>query len=277
MFSPYYAWSGWSDPLDHCSVNIALYGTSHSRWAMTERGRDSVDRSADFLRIGPSSLFWRSDSLVIDVAERSAPWSRRIAGTIRVTPEILPGKRFPLDDEGRHVWQPVAPRARIEIDLRHPALRWSGEAYLDSNFGVEPLESRFSGWSWSRARHGDGCVVLYDANRRDGAETSLALRFAADGSTHLQPVLPPSALPVTGWRLLRSTRADEGAPVLVRRTLEDTPFYARSLLSATVYGRPVLAFHESLSLDRFRSRLVRALLPFRMPRASEPRRGRTRE
>ena len=50
------------------------------------------------------------------------------------------------------------------------------------------------------------------------------------------------------------------------RTLEDTPFYTRSLLSARLLGERVAAVHESLSLDRFRTGWVQMLLPFRMPR-----------
>jgi carotenoid 1,2-hydratase len=51
------------------------------------------------------------------------------------------------------------------------------------------------------------------------------------------------------------------------RTLEDTPFYARSLLSVgNNAGVARLAMHESLDLERFRSPWVRRLLPFRMRR-----------
>jgi carotenoid 1,2-hydratase len=53
----------------------------------------------------------------------------------------------------------------------------------------------------------------------------------------------------------------------VRQTLEDGPFYARSILSTRVFGEDVPAMHESLSLDRFRKPWVQAMLPFRMPRA----------
>jgi carotenoid 1,2-hydratase len=52
----------------------------------------------------------------------------------------------------------------------------------------------------------------------------------------------------------------------VIQTLEDTPFYARSMLSTRLFGEAVTAVHESLDLDRFRTAWVRALLPFRMPR-----------
>jgi carotenoid 1,2-hydratase len=52
------------------------------------------------------------------------------------------------------------------------------------------------------------------------------------------------------------------------RTLEDTPFYARSIASATFGGQPSAVVHEELSLDRFRSPWVRFLLPFRMRRGA---------
>ena len=59
-------------------------------------------------------------------------------------------------------------------------------------------------------------------------------------------------------------RAREGT-VRNLRTLEDTPFYARSLLTDGTQA-PGLVIHETLSLDRFGSNWVQSLLPFRMPR-----------
>ena len=50
------------------------------------------------------------------------------------------------------------------------------------------------------------------------------------------------------------------------RSLEDGPFYARSLIESTLLGERVHGVHESLSLDRFAAPWVQALLPFRMPR-----------
>jgi carotenoid 1,2-hydratase len=52
----------------------------------------------------------------------------------------------------------------------------------------------------------------------------------------------------------------------VRTTLEDTPFYARSVLETEVFGKRATAMHESLSLTRFSKPWVQAMLPFRMPR-----------
>ena len=76
---------------------------------------------------------------------------------------------------------------------------------------------------------------------------------------------PRAALPMTGWRIARGTQA-EGGRASVVRTLEDTPFYARSIIEAKLLGERVHAMHESLSLDRFRLGVVKAMLPFRMPR-----------
>jgi carotenoid 1,2-hydratase len=264
VFSPYYAWSKRQDPLNHCAINIALYGKPGARWAMTERNRHAVTRAAERLAIGPSSLAWEGGTLVITVDEIGAPLPRRVRGTIRVTPQIMPGMAFPLDESGRHVWQPIAPQARIEVALEHPALRWHGSAYLDSNYGAEPLAEGFADWNWSRAHTSAGPVVLYDAMRRDGTPKSLALRFASDGAVTAFAPPAEAALPKTKWLLARGARSER--PASVQQTLEDTPFYARSLLTITLGGETVAAMHESLSLDRFRASIVQAMLPFRMPR-----------
>jgi len=110
--------------------------------------------------------------------------------------------------------------------------------------------------------------VLYDFKARDCALRSMALQFDAHGTVREREVPPLVSLPSTGWRLQRQTRADAGRQVHVLKTLEDGPFYSRSLLRTSVLGTSARAIHESLSLDRFRSRWVRCLLPFRMPRVA---------
>ncbi len=266
MFSPYYAWRGRRDPLNHCAVNVALYGGAEARWAMTERGRACVQRDPRNLHIGPSALHWQGGTLKIDVDEIGAPLPKPIRGTIRVTPSGLTGRSFALDRAGNHVWQPIAPRAHIDVKLERPDLRWSGTGYLDSNYGSEPLQDGFSHWSWSRAHLSEDSVVLYDAARRDGSETAMALRFAPDGAVQALAPPPPAHLPFTAWRIARPTRADRGHAVQLVQTLEDTPFYARSRIQTQLYGEQSEIFHESLMLDRFASPVVRAMLPFRMPR-----------
>jgi carotenoid 1,2-hydratase len=233
---------------------------------MTERGRGAIERAPDSLQIGPSSLRWDRGSLVIDIEERTAPWLRRLSGTIRVTPTGGAGPSLLLEAGGRHIWQPIAPQADIEVTLNRPDLRWGGKAYLDSNHGDEPLQAGFRRWSWARAHLSRRTVILYDVEDRGGSRRSHALRLESSGQAELLDPLPQADLPRTGWRLDRPTRADVGSSPSVTKTLEDGPFYARSLLSTKLYGEPAEAFHECLDLDRFSSPLVRAMLPFRMPR-----------
>lgn len=269
MFSPYYAAArrrtAAADPLHHCAVNVSLYGPGGKRWAMTERGRAGLTRDATTLQIGPSALRWDGAALTIDIDEWTVPWPSRLRGRVRVHPRSLPAGDHALDAAGRHRWQPIAPSARVEVDMQAPALRWAGPGYLDSNRGDAPLEADFVRWDWSRmALPHDGAAVLYDVDGRDGRATSLALRFDAQGG--VQEVEAPRCvtLPPSAWRVPRGTRSEGTARVL--RTLEDAPFYARSLVETRWLGAAVTAMHESLALDRFSQRWVQALLPFRMPR-----------
>ena len=272
MFSPYYASArrrapGTADPLNHCALNVALYGGRGHRWAMTERGRAGLRRDADTLAIGPSALAWDGDSLTATIDEITVPWPSRLRGTVRLRPSALTARSFALDAQGRHQWHPIAPSAHVEVNLSSPGLRWQGAGYLDSNDGTVPLEQDFQGWQWSRADLGaDRSVVLYDTEPHTGTGTSLALQFDADGAVRALPPPPVAALARSGWRMTRSTRCDAGTHAGVLRTLEDAPFYARSLVESTWQGQRVTAVHESLSLQRFSNRVVQCMLPFRMPR-----------
>lgn len=265
VFSPYYAWAGRQDPLDHCAVNVALYGPRGSCWSMTERGRGALWRDHRRLAIGPSALSWTGAALRIDIEEITAPVPRKLRGTVRIEPTGLNAECFDLGANGRHVWRPIAPSARVSVEMASPELRWRGEGYFDMNAGLEPLEDGFRGWSWSRARLRDGTAILYDAQPRDGDPVSLALRDG--GQATFERVEPPplARLPSTRWRLARTTRSD-GSLARVDRELEDAPFYARSVVAARLFGEPVLSMHESLALDRFANPWVRLMLPFRMPR-----------
>jgi carotenoid 1,2-hydratase len=55
-------------------------------------------------------------------------------------------------------------------------------------------------------------------------------------------------------------------PPEVISTLEDTPFYVRSLLRTQLLGENVTAVHESLDIPRLVSLPVQFMLPWRMPR-----------
>lgn len=222
-------------------------------------------RSATTLAIGPSRLAWDGSALVIDIDEIGVPIPLRVRGRVRVVPEALHAMQYALDDQAVHCWQPIAPRARISVELDHPKLSWQGAAYLDSNRGDAPLAEAFRGWHWARADAKDSTSVLYDVTLRSGEHRRLTLRFG-EKETPARCDAPPShALPLTGWRVQREMRSERTPMVL--RTLEDTPFYARSLIAAQLDGDPVTAVHESLDLDRFEQRWVQTLLPFRAPRS----------
>lgn len=269
VFSPWYALArrrSPADPANHCTLNAVLYRPRGKRWAFTERRAARVSRSGDEFRIGPSRVLRDGEALVFEIDELTVPVPTRLRGTVRVRPEIAGDTAYPLDAAGRHHWRPLAPRARVEVDLSSPACRWSGSGYLDSNWGDDALERDFVGWNWSRMDAGSEAAVLYDAVRRDGSRHSLALRFGADGCVRHFDAPPAAMLPHTGWRVARTTRSEEPGGAQILRTLEDTPFYARSLISTRLFGETLTGIHESLSLDRFASPWVQCLLPFRAPR-----------
>jgi carotenoid 1,2-hydratase len=268
VFSPYYALArrnGPADPLNHCALNVAVYRNGGKRWAMTERPRGAVARSVDHLKIGPSAMHWDGQALTIHIDEMTVPFPGRLRGTVRVVPSVLTPQVFTLNDVGGHRWWPIAPRARVQVALEAPHLRWQGDGYFDMNSGDAPIESGFTGWQWARGALQDGTAILYEARRRDGTDLAMAMRFDDDGT--MQPLAPPDDAPLkrSGWRVARSIRSDGAARVL--RTLEDAPFYARSVVATQLCGEALVMMHESLSLDRFRMPLVQAMLPFRMPRA----------
>jgi carotenoid 1,2-hydratase len=268
VFSPYYAWSGRRHPEEHCAVNVALYGHNVGRWTMTERGRTALSRTPDSLRIGPSEARWRDGALSISIAEISAPLPRRVRGEVRVRPRAMVSASYDLDGSGRHWWCPLAPVADIEVKMESPRLSWRGSGYLDTNFGTRPLEDDFAAWNWSRARARDGAIVLYDTRLVSGDQRAIGIHIGDDGRVQPIAMPPPFALPSTPiWSIARQTRSDPATVARVERTLEDTPFYARSMVVTEVGGVSVRAIHESLSLERFRQPIVKLMLPFRMPRA----------
>ncbi len=264
VFSPYYAAArrrGAADPEDHCALNVALYGEV-KRWAMTERGRGDIARGPQRFEIGPSAVGWNGRVFAAEIDEFCMPFGQRLRGVLSVhTPAPIDHEML-LNPEGDHRWRPFAPRARVEVALRSPALAWSGTGYFDSNVGSAPLEGGFSRWHWSRASTAEATSVIYDATRRDGSRTAFAQRFADDGIRDL-PLPPETELPRGLWGVARPTRANT-TPRLLRR-LEDAPFYTRSEISSDA-GHGV---HESLDLDRFSRRWVQVLLPFRMPRIAK--------
>jgi len=274
VFSPYYRRAikaGRGKPENHVAenhvaMNVALYGKSAKRWAMTERGQGALSTSETNLTIGPSRMTWDGASLLVEIDEIAAPLPRRMRGTIRLTPSAVTQTRFTLNPEGGHGWWPIAPIARVEVALDHPKLAWRGNGYFDHNRGSAPIASGFQAWNWARARVPDGALVLYDGTRRDGSPFLLGLHY--DETGRMTPFTPPPRvmLPASFWRIARETRSETGHQAKLVETLEDTPFYARSVISSRLAGRDVIAMHESLSLARFENPVVQLMLPFRMPR-----------
>src|SRR5262249_39613906 len=154
VFSPYYFRArqhALGGPHDHYAINVALYGARRSRWAFTEYPATHAHAARDTLSIGANFAVWNGSSLKILIDEIAAAVPTRIRGTIRVHVETLTDWDVPLDDAEHHHWSPIAPCARVEVDLDHPRVKWTGDAYLDTNRGDVALEESFHGWTWSRA------------------------------------------------------------------------------------------------------------------------------
>jgi len=271
VFSPYYAWAGRDDPENHVSINIGLYAPGAQRWTMTERGRAALSRDGATFTVGPSALKWEDGALTLDFDEVSMPWintnlsPRRVSGTVTVRPKTMTDHVYDIDAAGDHRWWPIAPDARIEVDA--DGLQWQGHGYMDCNWGLRGLEEDFHRWDWSRGTLEDGSsVILYDTERRDGSHGLIALRF--DEAGRATPFDPPPSVPVRRgiWGVARGIACDPGHRPEIVKTLEDGPFYMRSIIETRLKGQDARMMHESFSGDRFGSRIVKLMLPFRMPR-----------
>jgi len=234
---------------------------------MTERSIASMSRDSRHFQVGPSSLHWDGNCLEVRFDEWSVPIPKAVRGKIRVYPDQLFHFIAPLDDHARHHWGPIAPSARVEVQLDAPSVSWKGHAYLDSNEGTEFIINRFTEWDWSRANMSDGSVtVLYDIRQQSGVERLLALRFKKDRSVESFDAPPRQALPKALWRVGRSIRTEPQMPARVLQTLEDTPFYVRSVLESGLLGEKVISMHETLNIPRLDTTSTRLMLPWRMPR-----------
>lgn len=234
---------------------------------MTERGRFDVCRDSHSLSIANSSMRWDASGLTIDIDETCVPFPKRIKGQIKLYPSAVQPTAFALDAAGDHTWQPIAPIADVEVTLATPGISWRGHGYFDHNAGTAPLEDTFKRWHWSRAAQDRAATIFYDVTPRAGNERCLALKIDAAGTARAIEMPPPVAsVPGTAWRIARATRCDTGHAPRVSSTLEDTPFYARSIVASTIDGQRITSMHESLDLDRFGLPIVQAMLPFRMPR-----------
>ena len=270
VFSPYYARTGWADPLDHCCMNVALYRPRASMWrpgwAMTERGRADLVQEERRLEIGRSSLTWEGDTLTLRLDETTTPAPSPLRGVVRLHASALIPRQYEIGGVGRHVWRPIAPRARVEVELDAPAASWSGDGYFDTNGGDRPLETSFTEWTWSRAHRARDTMIFYDVGPDDGDGAHLALRVDARGEVEELAPPPFHSLRPTFWMMPRRVRGEAGEPPRLLRTLEDAPFYNRSALKGVYDGQRADIVHESLSASRLRSPVIKRMLPYRMPR-----------
>ncbi len=274
VFSPYYAWSRNRSPTSaehHCAINVALYGTVN-RWTMTERSANSIERTATRYRIGPSDVTLINNELVCNIDEVSVPLPRKVVGQIRVNLHGLTDSTLALDSNNLHFWRVLAPNTRITVGFKKPEIHWSGNAYVDTNFGYEPMGQAFKSWNWSRAHlENSDTVVQYDVKRRDGTHDLKTLSFAHNDCVELPGLTRHKALPKTRyWRIKQNTRLQSGEDITNLAVLEDTPFYSRNRFTTKIDGKHAVCIHESIDFDRLNKRWVQCLLPFRMPRRSSP-------
>ncbi len=265
VFSPWYRWSGRRDPQNHVCINVATYGPG-GRFTMTDRGRPALRQGKDRLTVGPSSLHWTGRELVVEVNEWGAlPLVTPVRGRITLTPQAVTGIEVALTPDGRHIWRPFAPTARIKVELSQ-GHGWEGHGYFDANFGSRALEDDFRFWTWGRFPMKDRAICLYDATRRDGSTLGLAVQI--DGAGRVEEIAAP---PLTRfrrslWQVRRETRADPGTTPRQRLNMLDAPFYSRSLVETRINGETTTGVHEALDLGRFRQPLLKPMLALRVPR-----------
>jgi carotenoid 1,2-hydratase len=266
VFSPWYRWSGRRCPQDHVCLNVVTYGPG-GRFTMTDRGKSALRQSADRLDIGPSSMRWEDGRLVIEIDELSSlPLISRMRGRITLTPAAITGVELPLTPDGAHVWRPFAPVARIDVDLDRDGWRWSGDGYLDANFGTRALEADFDRWTWGRFPTRTGATCFYDATRLDGSTLAAGFAFDRDGAAQVIDLPPKTRLKRSRWAVARETRGDPGAKATQAMAMLDAPFYTRAAVRTVLDGESTVGVHEALDLARFRNPLVKLMLATRVPR-----------
>lgn len=265
VFSPWYGWSGRSDPRNHCCINVVTSGLGGT-FTMTDRGRAALDQTRDTFTVGPSRMHWTGSQMVIDVNEWGAlPKVTPLRGRIVLTPAAVTRTEVALTPDGRHMWRPFAPIASIDVDLG-PGTRWTGHGYFDANFGTRPLEQDFRFWTWGRYPLRDRTVCFYDATRRDGSTLALGVQIDRQGGVQAVEPPPKTHFRRNIWGLKRETRADAGVRPRTRMSLLQAPFYSRGLVETQIDGEQTVGMHEALDLWRFNLPILKPMLALRVPR-----------
>ena len=240
---------------------------------MTERSAQSIHRTENEFTIGPSKMAWDGEAITFDICEIGVPIPQKIIGKVKVHPHGFSRHLWALDKDAAHHWGPIAPSARVEVTMSEPNIKWSGHGYFDANEGIEPVNQIdkpvFADWDWSRASLSDGSTaVIYDVRQAAGLpDRVLALKFSKDARL-VESFIPPAkqVLAPTFWRIKRQMRSDTAVVPRVLQTLEDTPFYARSVLQSGLLGETVTSLHETLDIPKLTSMSTQLMLPWRMPR-----------
>ena len=262
-----------TNPSDFCTLNVALHGPRGiESWVFSEFPKRLIERSKTHFTLGDTTLVRRDTQLDVDLNAETKPffqWGmpRRLRGRLTLTPDAEFEQIVHLDTHCRHRWLGLAPRSRIRVKLTEPALEFEGSAYHDANHGLEPLESAFTSWNWSRADLRDGTCVLYDTIEHTGEQRLSGRLYRSNGD--IEDVAPAHEVRLRPglWGVPRRTRTDHGASASVQQTLVDAPFYTRSLVRTHLMGESVISVHESVDLNRFSAGWVRFLLPWKIRRA----------
>ncbi|MCA0928493.1 carotenoid 1,2-hydratase [Ruegeria profundi] len=266
VFSPWYRWSGRKDPQNHVCINVATYGPG-GRFTMTDRGRSALRLTRDSITVGPSSMRWDGNHLIIDINEMGAPpLITPVRGRVTLRPTGLTAVEMPLTEDAAHIWRPFAPTAYIDVDLAARGWKWSGHGYFDANFGTRALEEDFSTWSWGRFPTKGGSTCFYDAERLDGSVLNSAVFFGEDGQHEIAALQPKTRLKRSLWAVRRETRADTGYRPKQVMNMLDAPFYSRAMVQTQLGGEETTGVYEALDLRRFRSPLLKPILAVRVPR-----------
>ncbi|MCS6899960.1 MAG: hypothetical protein RMJ98_06180 [Myxococcales bacterium] len=271
VFSPRYA-ALRGDPRRHVALNVALYRLDGgaSSWIFAEHDGRTTFRDGTSLAVG-ASLWERSgDGLRLDFDEVTSPFPRptlprRLRGTILLRGEPQ-GDEPPiaLDDRAEHLWWPLLPQGFLEVNVPELGLRWQGKGYHDANTGEAPLPTAFRMWTWGRFHQGEQSLLVYHTEPLSGPPRSVALCLGRGR----REAIPPFTSRTLGrglWGLPVVAPSDRGArePTLLY-TLEDSPFYGRYVVEATLRNERLRGVTEVLSAERFARGWVRFLLPFRM-------------
>ena len=265
VFSPWYRWYGRKNPHNHCCINVVTYGKK-GRWTMTERGESAVILKDDTFKVGPSSMRWVNNKLIVDINELTTPHLSRLKGQVIIEPSQISNIEVPLKSDGTHIWRPFSPISKIHVDLNIKGWNWSGHGYLDGNFGTRALEDDFSYWTWSRLTGNSESMTFYDANLRDGSIFNLGLRFDNNGDIDFIEGVPKTSFSRSLWQVYREARSDSGYQPRQIQNFLDSPFYSRSKIRTRIQGNEVEGVHEALDLNRFANPLIKPMLALRIPR-----------